>query len=1153
VLARLRADGATVLATTTLVDSVTAVVSPAEARALAVSPYLAMVVPDGLLPAPGAPTAPAKTATARRPASVTKRLPAHHVAPARELCGTRSRPEVDPQALGEIHAGQARAMGADGAGVTVAVLADGLNPDNADFVRNRAYGRAGTPVITRYLDFSGDGPAAMTVGAEAFGDASSVAAQGNKVYNLARYVNPELSSVLPKGGCWVKIVGAAPGASLLALKAVGENSDLTGVVQAVQYAVQHGAKVITESLGSEEFPDTAMDIFREADDAAVAAGVTVVVASGDGGPTSTIASPGSDPNVISVGATTTFRLYAQVDEGGFYNPVVGNGTWASNNMASFSSGGYDQSGGTVDLVAPGDANWALCSTDTSVYIGCADTLGGRDVGVEMFGGTSEAAPLTAAAAADVIQAYSHAHRGADPSPALVKQILCSTAADIGAPAAEQGAGLLNIAGAVALAESLPAPPPPTTTTTTTPSTSTTATPVTTTSTTPTTTTGTPTTSTTTLSTQTLSTQTLSTQTLSTQTLSTQTASTKRPAAPAGRLLVGPDQVNVVGQPGATSAQRLSFTNTGPAATTVRLSTRALTVKIYDTGARKFTIDPRRHTAKTGTFPTWDGTTAVYRTKTFDVPASSGSRLVFSATYKDTGQSSPLRFALFEPNGTYAGYSRPQGIADYGEVEVADPPAGKWTALFFTDQNSARTSTTGTSGTVHWDASTWRYARAATMSPPSLTIAPGRTATATMTLTDPRSAGDSNESVVVSSADGQTTVPVTVRTMVPVSATGGTFKGVLTGGNGRFGSDAQTNTYFFRAPAGERDLDASVTLRNDPGELLVGYLVAPDGQTLGSSSNYTAETVGSRLVRRISRYLQMYNLEPQAGQWELVLQWDNPVTGNELAEPFSGAVRFDQVRTSSALPTSTSRTLVKGRTASFEIHLVNTGVAPGAYFADPRLDQTTTVELPDLDGNMQVLQLPLSLVPLYMVPTGTTQLTATASTLTGTEPATLDLLRVIGDPNISSGTAMAGTSASRTGTSESVSLSEPEVSQGIWGVQLMERGPFSSGGEPKELVALKVAVTTRAIDPAVRPGTFDLWQLAFSTSAENIASPKVDYVAPGRSLTLNVEITPTAAVGTQVSGTLYIDDLTFATSAIGLMLPNADEVAALPYSYTVAAP
>ena len=180
--------------------------------------------------------------------------------------------------------------------------------------------------------------------------------------------------------------------------------------------------------------------------------------SGDAGPTSTIGSPASDPNVISVGATYHVPLVRPGRLGRLLQPGRGQGRWANDNISSLSSGGFNQSGGTVDLVAPGDPNWALCSTDPSSYTGCADDLGGTDIGVQEFGGTSEAAPLTAAAAADVIQAYARAHGGTDPSPALVKQILCSTATDIGAPAAEQGAGLLNVAGAVKLAESLPPPP-----------------------------------------------------------------------------------------------------------------------------------------------------------------------------------------------------------------------------------------------------------------------------------------------------------------------------------------------------------------------------------------------------------------------------------------------------------------------------------------------------------------------------------------------------------------------------------------------------------------------------------------------------------------------------------------------------------------------
>ncbi len=209
--------------------------------------------------------------------------------------------------------------------------------------------------------------------------------------------------------------------------------------------------MVNESFGDNPFPDSAsLDLTELANDAAVKAGVTVTVSSGDAGVTNTIGSPATDPNVISAGASTTYRAYAQSGIGDITAPGVKG--WIDNNISGLSSGGFAQNGTTVDVVAPGDLNWALCTANPNLYADCTD-FNGNGAPVELTGGTSEAAPLTAGTAALVIQAYRKAHNGDTPSPAVVKQIIVSTAENINAPADQQGAGLIDAYAAVLAAKS----------------------------------------------------------------------------------------------------------------------------------------------------------------------------------------------------------------------------------------------------------------------------------------------------------------------------------------------------------------------------------------------------------------------------------------------------------------------------------------------------------------------------------------------------------------------------------------------------------------------------------------------------------------------------------------------------------------------------
>ncbi len=429
-----------------LANAFSATVTTSQAQALAANPAVASVVKDSSVR-----LAPATTAAPPVHASVGRARADADATDPFQICPTDpAQPMVEPEALNTIHA-----LNADGSpdaqqvtqgeGVTVAYIADGIDPDNPDFIRP-----GGQHVITDYQDFSGDGPNAPTGGGEAFGDASSIAAQGTVSHDLSDFVNQAYP--LPPG-CNIRILGVAPGASIVALKAGGEFLTNSSILQSIDYAVRvDHVDVINESFGLSEFPDdSSRNAVKLFNDAAVAAGVTVTESTGDGGVTGTIGTDAQDAHVISVGASTDSRLYAQTGYAGAR--AFGNGHWVDNNISALSSSGFTQLGRTVDLVAPGESDWAVCEPGFASCVNFRSPAGPSDI--EAFGGTSQSAPLTAGVAALVISAYRSSHGGDSPSPAVVKQIITGTAHDLGLPPFEQGSGLLNARAAVEAATTWP--------------------------------------------------------------------------------------------------------------------------------------------------------------------------------------------------------------------------------------------------------------------------------------------------------------------------------------------------------------------------------------------------------------------------------------------------------------------------------------------------------------------------------------------------------------------------------------------------------------------------------------------------------------------------------------------------------------------------
>jgi hypothetical protein len=432
IVASIKASGGTGVLRLVAPSAVAAHVPAAEVSRLRRNPAVAGIVPDVPvhMQPPGSAPAPLTSAV-----PVPRRSAAAKAAPCPFNPAGPARPLQEPEAVADVHASDGNPSAPDMAnsiatGKGVIIANDGMDQlaGNPNFTRP-----SGTHVIIDAPSYKADHG-----NAESYGDASSMAAQGTVTYQYAKAL--PYSPVPP--GCAFYIKGDAPGASLVDLTKIDTpilmlSKVIAGIDRVV--ATVH-ADVISESFGLNSVPPSSFgNLLAQANEAAVEAGVTVVESSGDSGSSGTVIAASDDPQVIAAGAVDNFRLVAMND---------GYPSYESNQMAALSSGGTAPTGKVVNLVAPG---W---------YGGeaaCADNSGGcpPDYPTEAMRGTSEAAPLIAGAAADVIQAYRDTHRGTSPTPQVVQEILSSTATDLDNPADQQGAGLLNVYAAVKAAQQMP--------------------------------------------------------------------------------------------------------------------------------------------------------------------------------------------------------------------------------------------------------------------------------------------------------------------------------------------------------------------------------------------------------------------------------------------------------------------------------------------------------------------------------------------------------------------------------------------------------------------------------------------------------------------------------------------------------------------------
>jgi len=808
IVSSIRSSGGTGVLQVTEPSSVAATLSAAEVSALRGNPAVAEVIPD-----PEIQVAPATPLPVPGVAHVLKTSnPAPNACPFNPA--GPGKPLQEGEADADIHASNGNPNAPDegnsiATGTGVVVANEGMNElaGNPNFFRPD-----GSPVVLDAPSYT-----ANDSNDEFYGDASSIAAQGTVTYQYSGAL-PNATVPIP-AGCTFDIKGDAPGASLVDLSDTPydpSTQTLAQVVSGADNAVStDGADVISESFGVPYVPGTAdATYFESVDNAAVAAGVTVVVSSGDQGDSGTVNAPASDPNVIAAAAVDNLRLVAMDD---------GYKRYVSNNMAALSSGGTAPTNRLVDLSAPG---WF--GTEAA----CADGSGGcpANYPTESMRGTSESAPLIAGAAADVIQAYRGTHNGASPTPAQVKEILTSTAADIDSPADQQGSGLLDVYAAVKAAQEMPG-----------------------------------------------------------ATLRGGNGSTALVATPSQLDLAGTGgsvarpSVSLYNTSGSPVSVAGSYRQIGPEfpigkVVTENVSAPDPSLPVPEAGAPAaspvtFTVPP--HVGRLDLDMIWPDPTNSNR---LSIEVFNPSGALAQESYDD---------------GTLPTARRSGTIPNIQHIEVSAPQPGRWTADIVwggVDQDLSLPPVAPGSytGPLSFRVSGQDWITTPATRP--VVIGAHQSASVPLRVAFPASPGDHPESVQFSaSARGHvpattvTSVPVARRTLVPSS--GGSFQTLITSTVGRSqgASVGQASTYNIDVPAGASQLTASFSTADVSSDnTITYYLVSPTGTVAASGSTPDAAGTSPGTVT-------LTTASPVSGTWEIDVELGLTTSGKEFTQTVYGTV------------------------------------------------------------------------------------------------------------------------------------------------------------------------------------------------------------------------------------------------------------------------
>ena len=842
-VAQLHQVGATHITNLSLLNAVAATMPAAEAQALSQTPGVKAVVPDGTIiigdAASTTPTIPASR--------VAKSTTAGTAADGQQLCNASpGKPLLEPEALTSIHDASNNPF--DPFEASAIATGQGVIIGNVD-----ADTLAGNPNMIRpngqHVIIDAPDPTENVYSDEFNGDVSTMAAQGTVTY---AYASQLPFSNIP-ANCSFRIVGDATGASLVTTGFFTDTNSQgqtvapeSQVIAGLQQAVNNGVNVVSESYGFGALPGANDDLLEPTNDAMVAAGVVVVESAGDSGSSGTVEAPADDPNVIDAGGTNDLRLLAQAD--GYTKG------WEDDNMTTLSSGGTAPNGAVVDLVAPG-------------YLALAAAGVGQTppLPTEAFGGTSQSAPFISGAAADVIQAYRDTHGGATPTPAQVKEILTSTATDIGAESDQQGAGLLNVYAAVEAARQMPG---------------TTAGPF--------------------------------------NAPELVDSPTQLDVQGAGGVAVN-DSVSLYNA--SSLPERVSGTyrvlgseTSLGSPVTENVSAPSSSAPIPAQGATAaapihFTV-PRGVSVLDADMRWPDPTNSDDNILTFILTDPAGKLAQMSYDYgASNGPNASPDIQHSTVEHPVAGTWTAQVVWANGRGHVQTPPdtPGPYT------------------GTVTFQASGQNFTTSPASAP--VTIAPRSSVRVPLRIALPRAPGDAPESVQFTSLNGlvHSSVPIARRTLIP--SAGGSLAATLTSSVSR--GAGQIKTFYVDVPQGENDLDVSLFAPdhnvNDP---VYYYLLSPADlePAVTESGNIEVSAVDiTPTPNNPTGNASLIAPDPQPGLWEIDVMQGATTDGTEFSQTVTGVVAYNQLApvTETGLPTSTSTTIDSGSSVPVTVTVTNT--------------------------------------------------------------------------------------------------------------------------------------------------------------------------------------------------------------------------------------